>query len=496
MMHSIKTEILINISPRETRVAIIENGLLQEVHVERANLRGIVGNVYKAKVVRVLPGMQAAFVDIGLYRAGFLHVSDVMPFRKEEEGTIDFNSSEADVRNWLHEGQELLVQVVKDPLGTKGARLTTHLSVASRYLVYMPDLHHIGVSMRLENEQERTRLQTLMAKILNTQEPRGYIIRTVAEGISDEALAHDMVFLEKLWQSIKEKAGQVQAPGIVYEDLPLVKRSMRDMVNHTVEKVRVDSLPTYENLLEFVKEFVPGVAEKLEFFAGEMPIFEMYGVESELQKALKRKVPLKSGGYLVIDQTEAMTTIDVNTGAYVGNLNLEETIFKTNLEAVQVIGRQLRLRNLGGIIILDFIDMTEEDHKQQLLSALEKVLARDHAKTSISSLSELGLVQMTRKRTQESLAQQLCEICPECEGRGSVKTAQTISYEIFREIVRESKFYDTAQGFLILASDAIIDWMMDEESQALGELETSLGRPIRLKVEPSYIREQYDIVLI
>ncbi|MDO8953266.1 MAG: ribonuclease G [Gammaproteobacteria bacterium] len=491
-----KTEILVNVSPQETRVAIIENGLLQEVHLERANLRGIVGNVYKGKIVRVLPGMQAAFVDIGLERAGFLHVSDVMPLRKDDEPVIDFNSSEADVRKWLSEGQELLVQVVKDPLGTKGARLTTHLSVASRYLVYMPDLHHVGVSMRLENEEERLRLQTVMAKILKTEAPKGYIIRTVAEGISDEALAHDIVFLEKLWQSIKEKALLVQASAIIYEDLPLVKRAMRDMLNHTVEKVRIDSMPAYESLLDFVGEFVPGASEKLEFFAGEMPIFEMYGVESELQKALKRKVPLKSGGYLVIDQTEAMTTIDVNTGGYVGNVNLEETIFKTNSEAVQVIGRQLRLRNLGGIIILDFIDMTDEEHKLQLLSALEKVLARDHAKTSISQLSDLGLVQMTRKRTQESLAQQLCELCPECEGRGSVKTPQTISYEIFREILRESKFYDTAQGFLILASNAIIDWMMEEESQTLGELETSLGRPIRLKVDSTYVREQYDIVLI
>lgn len=496
MIPSVKTELLINVAPREVRVAVIENGLLQEVHVERPNRRGLVGNIYKGKVVRVLPGMQAAFVEIGLERAGFLHVSDVMPLKRDETEVVDLNTPEADVRRWLYEGQELLVQVIKDPMGTKGARLTTHLSVAARYLVYMPDLQHIGISVRLENEEERVRLQHVMEQILKTDHPHGYIIRTVADGVPGEALAADMQFLDKLWQSVREKAQSVKAPAPVYEDLPLVKRALRDMVNDLVEKIRIDSPLVFEDLYAFSDEFVPGVCSKLELYHGETPIFDMYGVEEELQKALKRHVTLKSGGHLVIDQTEAMTTIDVNTGAYVGSLNLEETIFKTNLEAAQIIGRQLRLRNLGGIIIIDFIDMMEQEHKEQLLATLEKVLARDYARTHVSEISPLGLVQMTRKRTQESLAHQLCEECPHCEGRGKLKTIETVCYEIFREVLRESKVYDAAEGFLVMAAEPVVDWLMNEESQALGELEASLGRPIRLKVEPNYGQEQYDIILL
>ena len=495
MSDSVKTELLMNIAPEETRLAVIEDGVLQEVHIERQHRRGIVGNIYKGKVVRVLPGMQAAFVDIGLERAGFLHVSDVMPFRDADEEAIDFNAPEADVRKWLREGQEILVQVIKDPLGSKGARLTTHLSVAARYLVYMPDLKHIGVSVRLANEGERERLQKIVADILGDKDASGYIIRTVAEGVSDKELSRDMAFLNKLWQTISESIINVKAPGIVHEDLPLYKRAIRDMVNDDVERVRIDSAAAYNELLEFADTFIPDLDAKLRHYVNPMPVFDMYGVEAELQAALERRVDLKSGGYLVIDQTEAMTTVDINTGAYVGNSNLEETIYKTNLEAVQTIGRQLRLRNLGGIIIIDFIDMNDSAHQEKVIATLERVFAKDHARTNISDISPLGLVQITRKRTQESLQQQLCEPCPSCAGRGMVKTIETVCNEIFREVMREARTYEDARGFMVIASRGVADWLLIDEPQRLGELEANLGKPIKVRAEASLPREQYDIVL-
>ena len=459
MADSAKTELLINAGTYETRLAVIEDGVLQEVHIERPHAQGLVGNIYKGVVSRVLPGMQAAFVNIGLERAGFIHVAEVMPFRGPEDEVIDFSSADADIRKWLKEGQEILVQVLKDPLGTKGARLTTHLSVAARFLVYMPDLNHIGVSVRLEDEAERERLQTLVSEILKVEQPRGYIIRTVAEGVSDKALRRDMIFLQKIWQAISDKTHQTQAPGIIHEDLPLYKRAIRDMVNDHVERIRIDDQVVYNELIEFSRCFTSDIDEKITFYQNPMSIFDMYGVETELQNALERRVPLKSGGYLVIDQTEAMTTIDVNTGGYVGSLNLEETIFKTNLEAAQAIARQVRLRNLGGMIILDFIDMTDEAHKQQLIETLERVLANDHARTHISDISSLGLVQMTRKRTQESLQQQLCEICPTCSGRGMVKNLETLCNEMLRDLVRESRTYENASGFIVIAHYDLVDWV-------------------------------------
>ncbi len=490
-----RSTLLINVSPYETRVAVLEDGLLFDIHIERPSLRGLVGNIYKGKVIRVLPGMQAAFVDIGLDRAGFLHVSEVMPLL-EEGREHDLNALEADVRRWLRDGQELLVQVIKDPLGTKGARLTTHLSLASRYLVHLPDLQHIGVSIRLDNLQERERLQAAVKTILSVEKPTGYIVRTVAEGQSVEALAPDIAFLKKLWQSLQEKAKKSKAPGVVHEDLPLLKRAIRDMVDDHVEYVYVDSLEHYQQLQQFCRELMPSIEPKLKLHQGNTPLFELHGVEEELQRALQRKVPLKSGGYLVIDHTEAMTTIDVNTGSFVGSSNLEDTIFKTNLEAAQAIGRQLRLRNLGGIIILDFIDMNQIDHRDQLVQTLAKVLATDYAKTTFTPLSPLGLIEMTRKRIHDNLAQQLCEPCPECEGRGRVKTPETLAYEIFRALIHEAKLYQAVEGFLILASGTVVDYLMEEQSQALGEIEAVLARPIKLKADPSYIQERYDIVLI
>ncbi|MBB1126567.1 ribonuclease G [Thiospirillum jenense] len=481
-------EILINVTPPETRVAVIENGVVQEIIVERAVRRGLVGNIYRGRICRVLPGMQAAFVDIGLERAAFLHASDIVT--NDEEHRSEF------ITELVHEGDYLVVQVVKDPLGTKGARLTTNVSIASRYLVFMPNLTNTGVSQKIESEEERRRLRDSLQRYVDAHIGiGGYIARTAAETVGELALCRDMEFLAKLWQGIKDRCEIEAGIGLIHDDLPLVLRALRDLVTPEVERVRIDSRTTLERARSFAEKYIPEIVERIEYYDGERPLFDLYGVEDEIHKALHRKVQLKSGGHLVIDQTEAMTTIDVNTGAFVGHRNLEETIFKTNLEAAQAICRQLRLRNLGGIIIIDFIDMTDEEHKRQVLRALEKCLARDHAKTHISEVSALGLVEMTRKRTRESLEHVLCESCPCCGGRGSVKTAETTCYEIFREIMREARQFEV-ETLLVLASQEVIDRLLDEESGHLAELEEFIGRPIRLQAEALYTQEQYDVVLI
>jgi ribonuclease G len=586
-------ELLINVTPTETRVALIENGVLQELFVERAKRRGLVGDVFKGRVSRVLPGMQAAFVDIGLERAAFLHVSDIAPlpckcrFLAEESMSFQDESASAigpeqpagqvgfvskpqeSITELLREGDELLVQVIKDPLGSKGARLTTHIAIPSCYLVYLPTSDTVGVSQRIEGEDERQRLRSLVRNHLDhvcisgqslsisegpaslatlqgrgpahcenlsesparmrpimalpnwsTSGPSqaeghrgtatteavwaavpperpavsgGYIVRTAAEHASEHILRADMIFLQKLWHSILERVGSKGAPCLVHEELPLVVRTLRELIGVELEEVRIDSYDMYQRVIDFAHRFIPEAAFQIKHYAGERPIFDLYGVEDEIQKALERKVYLKSGGYLIIDQTEAMTTIDVNTGAYVGHRNLEETIFKTNLEATQAIARQLRLRNLGGIIIIDFIDMLSEDHKRQVLRALEKYLERDHTKTHISEVSSLGLVQMTRKRTRESLEHILCGVCPTCNGQGSIKTPETVCYEIFREIMREARQYD-AEKLLVLASQEVIDTLMDEESSAFAELESLIGKSIKLQVEALYTQEQFDVI--
>lgn len=484
-------EILVNVTPRETRVAVVENGVLQEVFIERAAKRGLVGNIYKGRVSRVLPGMQAAFVDVGLARAAFLHASDInLP-----EEAIGIERRTESITEMVRDGQEVLVQVVKDPLGTKGARLTTQISIPSRYLVFMPGGSNIGVSQKIEDEEERNRLKEIVAGFMAANGSGSFIVRTAAEGANATDLEADMHFLEKLWRGVQERAPNVPLGNVVHEDLPLVLRTLRDLLGADVEKVRIDSRTTYDQVLKFVDKYVPEVRECIEYYPGERPIFDLYAIEDEIQKALDRKVQLKSGGYLIIDQTEAMTTVDVNTGGYVGHRNLEETIFKTNLEAAQAIARQLRLRNLGGIIIIDFIDMQEEDHKTQVLQALEKSLAKDHARSHITEVSSLGLVEMTRKRTRESLEHVLCEPCAACSGRGSLKTAQTVCYEVFREILREARQFD-AKKFLVLASQEVVDLMLDEESASLAELETFIGKPIKFQVESSYTQEHFDVVLM
>jgi len=485
-------ELLINITPQETRVAYVENGLLQEVHIERERKRGLVGNIYKGKVVRVLPGMQAAFLEVGLDRTAFLHVSDIaQPNGKNGDGGEPSNV----IMELLREGQELMVQVVKDPMGTKGARLTTQISFPSRYLVYMPGISHVGISQRLDDENERQRLKETISEFSGEFEQGGYIARTVAEGISKEAIYKDMQFLQKIWQNILERNSSAKVGSLIHEDLSLVMRTMRDLSGIDIEKVRIDSRSTSEQVQKFASKFIPELENRVEHYPGERPIFDLYNIEDEIQKALERKVSLKSGGYLIIDQTEAMTTIDVNTGGFVGHRNLEETIFKTNLESAQAIVRQLRLRNLGGIIIIDFIDMSDEEHKRQVLRALEKHLDKDHAKTNVCEVSSLGLVEMTRKRTRESLEHILCEPCPCCKGRASLRTPETVCYEIFREIIREARQFE-AQKFLILAAQPVVDLMLDEESTSIAELEDFIGKPIKLQVEAEYLQENFDVVLM
>lgn len=486
-------EVLINITPMECRVALVENGIVQELFVERTAKRGLVSNIYKGKVVRVLPGMQAAFVEIGLSRTAFLHANDIVHLKKE------LMLEPPPITDLVHEGQMVTVQVIKDMLGSKGARLTTDLSIPSRYLVYMPFGEHIGISQRIESEEERERLKAVIRQIRDEHSDSlkgGVIVRTAAEGISEEELRQDMAYLIKLWQHINDKKQKVQNPTLIYEELPLYQRIVRDLVIQNISKIYVDSRENFGKLVDFVKEFVPNAEEKLEHYPGERPLFELYNIEDDLQKALSRKVALKSGGYLIIDQTEAMTTVDVNTGSFVGSRTLEDTVFKTNLEATHAIARQLRLRNLGGIIIIDFIDMQEEEHKSQVLKAFEKMLARDHAKTKITQVSELGLVEMTRKRTRESLEHLLCEVCPTCQGRGSIKTAETVCFEIFREILREARAYDAANGYMVIANQKIIDRLLSEESAAVADLELFIAKPIRFQVESLYTQEQYDIVLL
>ncbi|MDX1590033.1 MAG: ribonuclease G [Oleiphilaceae bacterium] len=489
-------EILINVTPVETRVALVENGMLQEAYIERTGRKGIVGSIYKGKVVRVLPGMEAAFVDIGLERAAFIHASDVMSLEMDPEAQNQARPV-PDIRTLLREGQSIVVQVTKDPIGTKGARLTTHLSIPSRYLVYMPAMEHVGVSQRIEDEQERERLKALIETSAgdNGLDRGGYILRTAAEGAGGDEILQDMAYLNRISGSIMERSASLQAPAVIYEDLPLFIRTVRDLVRPQTEKIRIDSRESYNRVLDFANQFVTGLSEQIEYYPGERPIFDLYSVEDEIQKALSRKVQLKSGGYVIIDQTEAMTTIDINTGGFVGHRNLEETIFKTNLEAARAISRQLRLRNLGGIIIIDFIDMEDSEHQRQVLRMLEKMVERDHARTRITGVSELGLVEMTRKRTTESLGQLLCAPCPICDGRGFLKTPETVCYEIFREIMRVNRAYE-AESYLVMASQAVVDRLLDEESDNVADLETFIGKTVRFQVELVYSQEQYDVVLL
>lgn len=481
-------EILVNVTPQETRVAVLHLGSVQELHIERATCRGLVSNVYLGRVVRVLPGMQSAFVDIGLERAAFLHVADIWYAGRNGD-------EERPIERILHEGQTLVVQVIKDPIGSKGARLSTQVSFAGRYLVYLPQESHIGISQKIEGEEEREILRQRLHQLIPPDEHGGFIVRTVAETASDADMLADIAYLRKLWDDIQGKANHCIAPCALYLDLNLSLRVVRDFVVPETVRILVDSRETFQKMHEFAHNYSSLGSGRLQHYTAERPLFDLHAIEEEIEKALARRVDLKSGGYLIIDQTEALTTIDVNTGAYVGARNFDDTIFKTNLEAAQTIARQLRLRNLGGIIIVDFIDMENAEHREAVLAELKKILARDSTRTSVSGFSSLGLVEMTRKRTRESLAHVLCEPCPICQGRGEIKTARTVCYDILRDILREARQFD-AREYRILASQSVIDLFLDEESQNLAQLGDFIGKPISLQVETAYSQEQFDIILL
>jgi len=482
----VSEEILINVTPRETRVAVVASGVVQELLVERSSGRGLVGNIYMGRVARVLPGMQSAFIDIGLERAAFLHVADIWENREGAQP----------IEKILAEGQPVLVQVAKDPLGSKGARLTTQVSLAGRLLVYLPHDSHIGISQRIEDESGRAQLRDRLKELLPADEKGGFILRTLAEAAAEDELRADLGYLRNLWSTIRERSQGVQAPQLLYQDLSLAQRVLRDMVGGATARVLVDSRENHQKLAAFAQGYMPQVLARIEHYTGERPLFELYNVEEEIERALSRRVELKSGGYLIIDQTEAMTTIDVNTGGYVGSRNFDDTIYKTNLEAAQAIARQLRLRNLGGIIALDFIDMQSEEHRTAVLEEFKRALARDRTRITVNGFTALGLVEMTRKRTRESLAHILCEPCPTCGGRGEVKTADTVCYEILREILREARAFNEAREFRILAAQSVIDRFLEEEAPSLEMLSDFIGKRVSMQVESSYTQEQFDIVLM
>lgn len=499
-------DILINWTPQETRVAIVENGAVQELHIERALERGLVGNIYAGKVVRVLPGMQSAFIDIGLERAAFLHVADVQVNGVTPRGAFAAargeppnNAPQTPIERLVFEGQTLTVQVIKDPIGTKGARLSTQISIAGRLLVFLPQDDHIGISQKIGSQELREQLRArmnLLAQVPEGAGPAGgFILRTNAEEASDEELSDDIRYLRKTWAAVRDKSFKSPPGTLLHQDLSLVERVLRDLAHDATQAVRIDSRIQFEALQKFGLEFTPTSVAKLEHYAGERPIFDLFNIDEEIARALMRRVELKSGGYLIIDQTEALTTVDVNTGGFVGARNFDDTIFKTNLEASQAIARQLRLRNLGGIIIIDFIDMTREEHQNAVLAELRKQLARDRTKITVSGFTQLGLVEMTRKRTRESLAHMLCEVCPVCEGRGQVKTPRSVCYDILREILREARQFNPKE-FRIIASAAVVEMLLDEESQHLAGLSDFIGKPISLRAEPLGSPEQYDIVLL
>ena len=480
-------DILVNVTPFETRVALVQQGAVQELHLERVATRGLVGNVYLGRVARVLPGMQSAFIDIGLDRAAFLHVADLWQTRGSERP--------APIEKLLYESQPLLVQVIKDPIGTKGARLSTQISIAGRLLVYLPQDPHIGVSQRIGSEAERAALRGKIERLMPSDETGGFIIRTMAEDADEPSLLADIGYLRTRWKQILEGSKTSTAPALLYQELSLIQRVLRDIAGEQTSGVIVDAPDALEELQAFAGVYMPSLLPKLRRYGGERPLFDLHGVEEELERALARRVDLKSGGYLIIDQTEAMTTIDVNTGGYVGGRNFDDTIFRTNLEAAHAIARQLRVRNLGGIIIIDFIDMGSAEHREAVLTELRRALARDRTKSSVNGFTSLGLVEMTRKRTRESLAHVLCEPCATCGGKGDTKTARTVAYGIMREIQREARQFNPRE-FRILASQSVIDLFLEEESQHLAAVGDQIGKPISLQVEGLYSQEQYDIVLM
>ncbi len=506
-------ELLVNVTPFETRIARVENGQAEEIYIERERERGLRGNIYSGRVQRVLPGIQAAFVDIGLPRAGFLYAGDIAAPEHEvdddqaahdagPEGMEEETHAEppaqtqryiSDISTLLAENQQITVQVSKDPISSKGPRLTSLVSLAGRYLVYLPNFDHVGIAHRIEGAKERDRLLEI-GKTLKP-EKGGLIIRTVAEGHHLHEMEQDIRFLLRLWDDIENRLHHAAAGSLVHKELNLYLRVMRDFVDDEVEKIHVDSRDAYERMMSFAKRFMPDIVKHLYYYPGERPIFDVYGVEEEINRALKRRVNLKSGGHIVIDQTEALIAIDVNSGSFTDSRTMEETGFKTNLEAVHEAVHQLRLRNLGGIIVVDFIDMQEEENRRRLMEALEEALTRDHAKTHIVHLSELGLVEMTRKRTRESLERILMRECPYCDATGHVRSPITICHQMFREVVAEARAYP-CDKLMVAAHPDIIDLLVGEESDNISGVERFLKKEIVLKSDSKLEPEHYEIILL
>lgn len=504
-------ELVINAASHETRIALIENGTIAELYIERSREKGIVGNIYKGRVIRVLPGMQAAFVDIGLEKAAFLYVADVFDAIEEYESLLDSGNKKDDesrdeqgpgghpefrplhpIEDLLQEGQELLVQISKEPLGTKGARITSHISLPGRHLVYMPTVDHIGISRRIEDEEERERLREVVERL--KQPGSGYIVRTVSEGKSEEDLVADIQYLSTLWDEISTRKDKAAVPSLLHSDLDVVQKVVRDIVTEQVDRIVVDSKTDYDRIVQFISTFAAKMKYAIELYDEEEPIFDHYGLEVEISRALGRKVWLKSGGYIIIEQTEALTAIDVNTGRFVGKHNLEDTILKTNLEAVKEIAYQLRLRNIGGIIIIDFIDMEKEVNREKVFGALEEALKADKSKTNILKISELGLVEMTRKRVRESIGRMMCEPCTYCEGRGYIKSKTTICHEIFRELRREMLDIRGTKA-TVTVHPLVADLLYDEERRGLEELEKKFKKRITVRAKPGFHQEQFEILI-
>ncbi len=491
-------ELIINVTSWEARVALLEDRVLAELYIERTKDRGIIGNIYKGKVIKVLPGMQAAFVDIGLEKAAFLYVADVYGGMEEYE-ELGLSGMEMpisftppfQIEDLLSEGQEILVQVSKEPLGTKGTRITSYISLPGRYLVLMPTVDHIGISRRIKDEKERRRLREIVQAIKSPS--NGFIVRTASEGAEAEEIRNDMDFLLQIWSNIQKKKEGVTAPCLIYSDLTMIFRVIRDMLSPQINRIVIDSREEYENIVSFINTYMPKQKFEITLYEKKEPIFDAYGIEMEIDKILGRKVWLKSGGYIVIDISEALVAIDVNTGRYVGKRNLADTILKTNLEAAKEIAYQLRVRNIGGIIIIDFIDMEREGDREKVIHALEEALKKDRQKSNIFKISELGLVEMTRKRTRENISRVLGEPCSYCEGAGLIKSKTTICYDIFREIERTATQVG-GNSLLVEANLEVADMLYEEERAGVEELERKLKKKIVIKGKAGFHQEQFNII--
>ena len=505
-------ELFINARAHETRVALVENGVVVELHIERKTGRELMGSIYCGRVVRVLPGMQAAFVNIGLERTAFLYVADVHnEFMELEQNMIrdnkaamasnslDFSPLHSDqahqnsfqIEDLLHEGQDIMVQVAKEPIGSKGARVTSHISLPGRHLVLMPTVNHIGVSRRIEEKEERERLKEIVQKI--RPNGLGFIVRTVSEGATEEKLKSDMDFLVQLWSNIQTKMKKGSGPRLLYKDLSISLRAVRDLFTREVDRLTIDSAEDYKDLMDFIATFVPRLKYSVELYEGSEPMLEAFGIEMEISRALENKIWLKSGGYIVIEQTEALTAIDVNTGRYVGKRNLEETILKTNLEAVKEIAYQLRFRNIGGLIVIDFIDMEKKANRERVSTVFKEVLSKDKAKTNVLPMSDLGLIEMTRKRTRANLNRLLTEPCFYCEGKGTLKSKRTICYEIFRDLEREGPTSEKGGHVYVLVNPEIENFLREEEQESIIDLEKRISKGIVVIAKNNFHLEQYEI---